>query len=138
MTVSAIKPEKVFQLKIVVQPEDIDDLNHVNNVVYLRYVQDVASAHWNNIAPEGFREKYSWVVLRHEIDYKNAAILGDEIIAETWVSSCEGFRSERNVELHHAKTGKLLAKAKTTWCLLNAGTKKPRKIEKDITDIFLS
>lgn len=137
MEIQATKPENPFRLHIQVKPEDIDDLNHVNNVVYLQYVQDVASAHWEKIAPSDFRKSFSWVVLRHEIDYKASAVLGDEIIAETWVSSCEGPRSDRHVELYHATTRKLLVKAKTTWVLLDATSKRPRRIEHDIQNLFL-
>jgi acyl-CoA thioester hydrolase len=137
MEIKSPKPRQVFQHPITVQPEDIDELNHVNNVVYLRYVQDAASAHWDSIAPFDFKTKYSWVVLRHEIDYKSPAVLGDKITAETWVSTCEGVRSERHVELYHATTRKLIAKAKTTWCLLDAETGRPRRIEDDIIDLFL-
>ena len=136
MEPKVIKPENTFKLLIQVKPEDIDDLNHVNNVVYLRYVQDVASAHWEKISPHNFRNNFSWVVLRHEIDYKSAAVLGDEIIAETWVSSCDGPRSDRHVELYHAITKKLLVKAKTTWVLLDAETKRPKKIEQEIQSLF--
>jgi acyl-CoA thioester hydrolase len=131
------KPDNTFQITFKVQPEDIDDLNHVNNVVYLRYIQDVASAHWEKIAPRDFREKFSWVVLRHEIDYKASAVLGDEIIAETWVSTCDGPRSDRHVELYHATTRKLFVKSKTTWVLLDAESKRPRRIEQDIQNLFL-
>jgi len=134
---STMKPENVFTLKITVKPEDIDDLQHVNNVVYLKYVQDVASAHWERIVPEGFKNSFAWVVLRHEIDYKSPAILGDEIVAQTWVSSCDGPRSDRHVELFHATTHKLLVKAKTTWVLLDAETKRPKRIEPEISDLFL-
>ena len=129
-------PESAFQLTITVQPGDIDELNHVNNVVYLRWVQDVAAAHWESIAPREMKQKYSWVVLRHEIDYKSPAFLGDTLTARTWVSTCEGVRSVRNVKIYH-NSGKLVAEAKTTWCLLDAGTSKPRRIEDDITSIFL-
>ena len=133
-----INPLSIFKITITVQPDDIDALNHVNNVVYLRYVQDVAASHWNTIAPEGFKQQYAWVVLRHEIDYKNMAVLGDSIIAETWVGSCEGPRSERHVELYHATTRKLLVKAKTSWCLLDSTTLRPKRIEQEIIDLFSS
>ena len=113
-------PENAFELTITVQPADIDDLKHVNNVVYLRWVQDVAAAHWETIASAEMKLKYSWVVLRHEIDYKNPAFLGDTLTARTWVSTCEGVRSVRNVSLYQSATGKLVAEAKTTWCLLDA------------------
>lgn len=126
-----------FSIIIKVQPADIDDLDHVNNVIYLRWIQDVAAAHWNKVASTEMKNNYSWVVLRHEIDYKSAAVLGDEIIAKTWVSSFEGVRSIRNVKLLHVANGKLLAEAKTTWCLLDAQTMRPKRIEGDIVSIFL-
>jgi acyl-CoA thioester hydrolase len=132
------EPENAFSITIKVQLTDIDDLDHVNNVVYLRWVQDAAAAHWDKIASPEMKAKYSWVVLRHEIDYKNAAVLGDELIAKTWVSSCEGVRSVRNVKLNQTISGKLVAEAKTTWCLLDAQTMKPKRIEDDIISIFLN
>lgn len=126
-----------FQITIRVKREDIDDLEHVNNVVYLRWVQDVAAAHWETVASEEMKKKYSWVVLRHEIDYRNAAVLNDELTVHTWVSSCEGVRSVRNVKFLQAASGKLVAETKTTWCLLDSQTMKPRRIEQDIISVFL-
>lgn len=121
---------------ITVTPDDIDEMNHVNNVVYLRWVQDAAAAHWDAVASTEMKSRYAWVVLRHEIDYKSPALLGDSVKAETWVSSREGVRSVRHVKLTHAHTGVLFAEAVTTWCLLDAITKRPRRIESDITSIF--
>ena len=121
---------------IAVIADDIDDMNHVNNVVYLRWVQDAAAAHWDAIASEDLKKKYAWVVLRHEINYKSPAKLGDTINAKTWVSSCEGARSVRHVTLSNAATGVVFAEAVTTWCLLDAVTKRPKRIDTDITSIF--
>jgi acyl-CoA thioester hydrolase len=81
-------------------------------------------------------KKYAWVVLRHEIDYKSPAKLGDTIIAKTWVSSREGVRSVRHVTLSNGATGVVFAEAITTWCLLDAVTKRPKRIDTDITSIF--
>ena len=128
---------KEFNLIIHVQPEDIDELDHVNNVVYLRWVQDVAAAHWDKVATDEMKKKYSWVVLRHEIDYRNPAVLQDELVVQTCVSSCEGVRSVRQVKFFQSTTGKLVAETKTTWCLLDAQTMRPRRIEQDIISIFL-
>lgn len=127
---------KLFTHTITVNPADIDEMNHVNNVVYLRWVQDAAAAHWDTLAPENIKKKYAWVVLRHEIDYKSPAKLGDPVKAVTWVSSHEGVRSVRHVKLSHAKTEVVFAEAVTTWCLLDAVTKRPKRIESDITSIF--
>src|SRR5438105_2966053 len=69
----------VFELPISVQPEDIDTMGHVNNIVYLRWVQDAATAHWMAAATEEQKAEYAWVVVRHEIDYLRPAVLGDEL-----------------------------------------------------------
>lgn len=115
-----------FECKIDVNPEDIDELGHVNNVVFLRWVQQVAAAHWNSRALSPISSKYLWVVLRHEIDYLRPAMLSDEITAQTWVSSTEGAKSVRHVKF--SVKGNDLAMAKTVWCLPDASTMKPKRI----------
>jgi acyl-CoA thioester hydrolase len=137
MTAKSQEPENAFNHSVTVEPDDIDDLEHVNNVVYLRWVQEVAAAHWVNVASEEMKQKYSWVVLRHEIDYRNPAFLGDKLIVRTWVSSCEGVRSVRNVKFYQSGGGELVAETKTTWCLLDSQTMKPRRIEEDIASVFM-
>jgi|APTNR8051073442_1049403.scaffolds.fasta_scaffold00003_390 acyl-CoA thioester hydrolase len=132
------EPERVFELTLTVSAKDIDNLNHVNNVVYLQWVQDIASAHWDTIATNELKKKYSWVVLRHEIDYRNPAYLGDQLLVKTWVSSCEGVRSVRHVKFYQASSGVLVVETKTTWCLLDAQTMRPKRIEPDIKSIFLN
>ena len=127
---------KIFQQRITVLPGDIDDLNHVNNVVYLQWVQDIATAHWRQIASEDLQKKYSWVVLKHEIEYFNPTYLNDVLIVRTWVGISEGVRSERHVEFYNEESNKLLVKAKTTWCLLLSDSMRPKRIEADILEIF--
>lgn len=131
------EPPNAFHYGITFSVNDIDDLKHVNNVVYLRWVQEAASAHWNVVASEELKKKYSWVVLRHEIDYRQAAYLGDQLVAHTWVGTCEGARSVRHVHIYQSDSNKIIAEAKTTWCLLDASTMKPKRIENDIISIFM-
>jgi len=123
-----------FKLEIKVKPEDIDELGHVNNVVYLGWVQLVAATHWKRLSTDGIRSKYLWVALRHEIDYLNPSYLGDEVIGYTWVSSVDGAKSVRHVEFFSGE--KCLSKAKTNWCLLDATTLKPKRIGEDIKIIL--
>lgn len=125
-----------FELEIRVSIEDTDELNHVNNVVYVQWVQDAAKTHWERVAPQEVQEKYVWMVLRHEVDYTGQAIEGDVLVAKTWVQWSEGVKSERHVEIRNKETGKILAKAKTLWCLLDTKTKRPKRIEGDITSVF--
>jgi len=125
-----------FELPITVTSADLDELNHVNNVVYVQWVQDVAKAHWESMTSDHFRRQNIWMVLRHEIDYLSQAVEGDVLVAKTWVAWSEGVKSERCVEISNKETGKLIIQAKTLWCLLDGDTKRPRRIGDDIKKIF--
>jgi acyl-CoA thioester hydrolase len=125
-----------FSLSISIQKSDIDELGHVNNVVYLRWVQEVAAAHWNFVASSELKTKYSWVVLRHEIDYRLPVFLKDNIIGSTWVGEYHGARFERFVKLYQAGSKKVVAEAKTIWCLLDGVTMKPKRIDEEILSLL--
>ena len=119
---------EVFELAISVKPEDIDELGHVNNVSYVRWVQDVAVAHWRSAAPAEDQARLLWVVVRHEIDYKQAAFLGDEILARTWVGGATRITFERHTEMLRASDRSVLAKARTLWCPIDARSGKPTAV----------
>lgn len=127
---------KPFEIAITVKPDDIDDLGHVNNVVYIRWVQEVATAHWNSVANEELKAAYSWVVLRHEIDYRNPAFLTDHVLGTTWVGEHHGARFERFVKLQSITSGKILAEAKTVWCMLDSSTMRPLRIPTPVLEIL--
>src|SRR5438477_12843245 len=88
-----------FEMIVSVLPGDIDEQNHVNNTVYLRWVQDVATAHWKSLASAEAQRAVGWIVLRHEIDYKIPAGLGDEIVLRTWVGAASRLKFERFTEV---------------------------------------
>jgi acyl-CoA thioester hydrolase len=129
-------PAQVFELEISVELADIDQLGHVNNVAYVRWVQDAAVAHWTGLAPFEDQQKLVWVVLRHEIDYKQAAHFGDDVIARTWVGSASWVRFERFTEMLRAKDRAVLAKARTLWCALDATTGKPTAVSPAVRELF--
>jgi len=130
---SAAEP---FELAIAIEPSDIDQLGHVNNVTYLRWVQDVAVAHWMSLAPATDQARLRWVVVRHEIDYKQAAYLNDAIIARTWVGTASRIRFERHTELLRASDRTVLARARTIWCPLDAQTGKPVSVSDQVRAVF--
>lgn len=125
-----------FELPIQVQPADIDRLGHVNNVVYLRWVQDVAVAHWRAAATAAQQAEVLWVVLRHEIDYRHPARLDDRIIARTWVGTATRRAFERHTEILRAGDRRLLARARTLWCPIDPGTGKPKRVGDDVRERF--
>lgn len=127
--------EMKFSHDLIVQPEDIDEQGHVNNVVYLRWIQDVAVAHWMARASEEIRQKFVWVVMRHEIDYKRQAFAGEKITATTWVGDWKTATCDRFTEI--SRGADLLVKSKTTWCMLDRETTKPARITSEIRERFV-
>jgi acyl-CoA thioester hydrolase len=127
---------KIFEYPIMVQSVDIDEQGHVNNISYLKWVQEVAIAHWNSVATTQMNDLYMWVVSRHEIDYLKQAFIDTKLIAKTWVVEPEGAKSFRYVDICDAATGTIIAKIKTTWYLLDHKTKRPKRIEADIVNLF--
>lgn len=125
-----------FEQKIEVEAPDIDQLGHVNNVTYLRWVQDIAVAHWTAVASKEDQKKFLWVVLRHEIDYKQPALLGDELIVRTWVGEATRLKFERHTEFSRAKDNRLVAKARTVWCSVDATTGRPIEVSSEVRAAF--
>lgn len=125
-----------FERTIAVVPDDIDQLDHVNNIVYLRWVQEAAVSHWENAATEQEKESVIWVVVRHEIDYRSPARLGDTIIARTWVGTTVKNYFERHTEIIRTTDAKVLARARTLWCPLDRRSGKPTRVDDDIRRRF--
>jgi len=108
----------------------------VNNVVYLRWIQDAAVAHWTAAAPPADQAALVWVVVRHEIDYKRPAVADDAVLATTWVGSATRFAFDRHTELTRERDGKLLARARTVWCPIDRGTGKPADVSAEVRARF--
>lgn len=125
-----------YQHSILVKFSDLDAMNHVNNVVYVQWVQDAATAHWISGASEAIKDKFNWVVIRHEVDYRSPAVLNDELIAKTWVEDYDGAKSNRRVQIIRKKDNRVLAEAKTTWCLLAAANNRPVRVGQEIKEVF--
>jgi len=94
-----------FEMTVSVLPADIDEQNHVNNTVYLRWIQEVATAHWRAITSLEAQETIGWVVLRHEIDYKTPTALDDQIVLRTWVGKATRLTFETMVSTKRRDTG---------------------------------
>lgn len=125
-----------FEMPIVVTLADIDVLGHVNNTVYLRWVQDVAIAHWISAATPTQQKAAAWVVVRHEIDYTTSAKMGDEITLRTWVGTTVKNYFERFTEVLRTKDRKVLARARTMWCPIDQKTGRPIRVSDDIRERF--
>ncbi len=124
-----------FEKEVVVKEEDTDTLEHVNNVVYLQWVQDIAREHWEKQAPESVKEKYVWVVVRHELDYKKSCYLGDRLLVRTRVADdLNGATWGRHVSIYREE--KLAMEAYSRWCLIDAKSGRPARITSEIENVF--
>ena len=127
---------KTLEKEITVSKNDLDDLNHVNNVIYVHWVQEIAKEHWKSLVSNEIIKNYYWVLLEHQIKYLNPALLNDKIMIKTYIEKTEGIRSNRIVEIYNRNNDKLLVKSKTIWCLINAKTNKPNRITDEIRKAF--
>ena len=128
----------IYEKELKVQEKHLDKQEHVNNVQYVQWVQDVAEEHWERRSSPEQQQKYIWVVVRHEIDYKKEAFLDEDILLQTYVGEATHVTSIRYVNILNGSTGDVLAKAKTTWCLLDAKTKRPSRISEELKNVFIS
>jgi acyl-CoA thioester hydrolase len=129
---------KAFERRITATAEDIDELGHVNNAVWVRWIQDMATAHWESVAPAEHRDAYVWVVTRHEIDYLRAVLPGETVIGRTWVGEApKGARFDRHVAFV-GEDGKPRVRARTTWAILDKATGKPLRVPAEVAAPFLS
>ncbi len=125
-----------FTLPFTPTPPDIDELGHVNNAVWVRWIQDMATAHWVAVASAEHATAYIWVVVRHEIDYLGNIGLGQSVTGRTWISDQpKGARFDRNVEFVGA-SGKVIVRAKTTWVMLDRATGRVARVRPEVSQPF--
>jgi acyl-CoA thioester hydrolase len=127
---------QIFEKLITVTQDDLDELNHINNVRYVKWVNDIAKEHWLQNASEDLCKEYFWVLISHNIEYKNSALLNDIIKLKTYVIKTESVTSTRIVEMYLNKTQKILIKSETKWCLMSSKTLRPTRINSEIANLF--
>ncbi|PYL28365.1 MAG: acyl-CoA thioesterase [Verrucomicrobia bacterium] len=123
-------------MTVPVLSTDIDEQSHVNNTVYLRWIQDVATAHWKSLASAQSQAAIGWIVLRHEIDYKLPASFGDEIVLRTWVGQASRLKFERFTEVRRRIDNQLLSQARTLWVPIDVRTGKPTRVSAELRAQF--
>jgi acyl-CoA thioester hydrolase len=127
-----------FSMTITAGPDDIDELGHVNNAVWVQWIQTVAVAHWYAAALPEHRDAYIWVVTRHEIDYRGNVKAGESVVGETWVPDPpRGARFDRHMRFVGAD-GKVKVEAVSTWAMIERATGRPMRVTMDIAGPFLN
>ena len=131
-----VPPGPTFEQTLRVGPADLDEQAHVNNIVYVRWVQDAATAHWVARTTPEMRAELAWVILRHEIDYLAPAVLGDEVVVCTRVGRAEGLTFERHTEVRRAADDRLLARSRTLWAPVDPRSGRPRRVSAAVRAYF--
>ncbi|WP_421807073.1 acyl-CoA thioesterase [Flagellimonas sp.] len=128
---------KTYSEAFDVVPSDLDDLNHVNNIRYVEWIQEISKMHWNHVTTEAIQQSLIWVVRNHNITYHKSAVLGNTMLINTYIAKNQGPISTRVVEIKNKETDELLVKAVTEWCLLDAKTFRPKRVPEEIQALFL-
>lgn len=129
---------KIYTEEYTVQASDIDENNHMNNVKYVEWVQEISKHHWFKLVGSlGYDKKYFWVVINHNIDFKSAALLGDQLVIETYVEKFEGVFSFRRVIIRGKTNGKIHMKALTKWCMLSSETRRICRIPQEFDELLI-
>ena len=127
----------VFQMVLTAGPEHIDVLGHVNNAVWVQWMEQVAVAHWESVADAAHKDAYFWVVVRHEIDYLRPAFEGDRIVARTWVGEApRGAKFDRHLEFI-GKDGRVCVRARTDWAIIDKAAGRPIRVPPEVVAPFL-
>ena len=125
-----------FEQHLEITKKHLDDLQHVNNVQYLQWVQDIAGAHWQQLIKGKAQTFGLWVVRSHHIEYKRQVKLGDRLRVVTHVEVTEGFQSERHVRFFLNNTTTLVVHCRTQWCYLDAQSHRLMRIPIEIHKLF--
>ena len=126
-----------FTRSFIAQAGDIDELGHVNNAVWVRWVQELAVAHWTAIAPDDQQQALIWVVTRHEVDYRGNVAVGETVTGETWVDQpARGARFDRRSRFVDA-AGRIKVEAVTTWALIDRASGRLLRIRPEVAAPFL-
>jgi acyl-CoA thioester hydrolase len=127
-----------FELTFTAAPEHIDELGHVNNAVWVQWMEQVAVTHWRSVAKPEHQDAYFWVVVRHEIDYLRAAIEGERILARTWAGETpQGAKFDRHMEFT-GDDGKPRVRARSWWAIIDKASGRPIRVPPEVVAPFMA
>ena len=125
-----------YKKTIIVLSEHLDDINHVNNVVYVQWMQDIAVEHWNSVATDTLKQELLWMIKRHEVDYFNQAFLGDELMMETWTGDFTNVTWKRHYQIIRPADNKKIISASSVWIPFERKTQRPRRVDDALIMMF--
>jgi len=128
----------IFTYTFAVPGDAVDENGHVNNVVYVQWMQDAAVRHYafiGGVAPTQALGA-TWVVREHQVEYLLPAYAGEQIEAQTWVVDIRRARSLRRYRFVRKEDGRVLVRGETDWVLVDAHTGRPLRIPEEIAGLF--
>ena len=125
----------MYRHAIGIQPTDIDHMGHVNNSVYLQWVQEAVVRYWEKVAPADAVAKHLWVALKHDIEFRRPTFLEDTVVADVIAEQVKGARAFFTTVIRRGE--EVLAEVKSTWCCLDASSRRPARLAKDIISRFV-
>jgi acyl-CoA thioester hydrolase len=127
-----------YSIQITAAPGDIDILGHVNNAVWVQWMERLATEHWTQDAAPEHVDAYVWVVTRHEIDYRGNVQAGETVTARTWIpEGPRGARFDRLIEFT-GQDGKVRVSARSTWAMIDKATGRLMRVPAEVAAPFLS
>ena len=125
----------MFRYPIGILPADIDHMGHVNNSVYLKWVQEAVVGYWEKVAPAEAVASHQWVALKHEISYRRPAFLDDIVVADVIAEQVKGARAFFTTIIKRGED--VVAEVQSTWCCLDSTSLRPARLAKDIVARFV-
>jgi acyl-CoA thioester hydrolase len=134
------KMTQIFRHEFTVGKDALDEIGHVNNVVYVQWMQDVATLHSDAAGCTAATKSADavWVVRSHKIEYLRPAFAGDPVAALTWVENFRRVASLRKYTFVRTSDDTILAKGETDWVFVDARSGRPRIIPQDVIGAFWS
>jgi len=125
----------MFRHPIEIDPADIDHMGHVNNAVYLKWVQDAVIDYWRSVAPPDAVAAHLWVALKHEITYLRPTFLQDNVVAEVIAEKVQGARAFFRTVVRRGED--VLSEISSCWCCLDAATQRPARLAREVVSRFV-
>jgi acyl-CoA thioester hydrolase len=128
----------IYQYELVVPSEVIDENNHVNNVAYVQWMQDVAIAHSNHVGGTQATQQVgaTWVARSHQIEYLRPSFMGDRIRILTWIADFRKARSRRKYKFLRLEDETVLARGETEWVFIDSTTGRPRSVPEAVASCY--
>ena len=125
----------MFRYAVAIEPSDIDHMGHVNNAVYLKWVQDAVVDYWQSVAPPDAVASHLWVALKHEITYRRPTFLQDVVVAEVIAERVDGARAFFRTVVRRGE--EVLSEVQSCWCCLDAESLRPARLARDVISRFV-